>query len=324
VLPQGRTGPVDSLKEGYSVANEAGSARKSIRRAWVITLTLATVLVAGWNTRSAGAPAQEKQKTPIAAKPGASRGGEALFRVNCADCHGLDARGGSQGPDLTASRTMHSASDAAIIRTITKGVPGTAMPANDLSERETLLVIAYIRTLSGGAHIPVTGDREKGKAIFYGKGNCSSCHMVDGQGGRLGPDLSGVGTSRSIQYLIDSIREPSKELTEGLGQLNSQFESPAIYETVTVMTQDGQRIVGVPKDEDNFSLQLLDVNEQLHLYLKKDLKEVIHERKSLMPPYDESAISKTELRDLLVFLESLHPSGGGTGERQTSAKAANK
>jgi putative heme-binding domain-containing protein len=214
---------------------------------------------------------------------------------------------------------MHGDSDAALIRTITKGVPGTAMPANDLSERETRIVIAYIRALTAGVHIQVTGDRDKGKAIFYGKGNCTSCHMVSGQGGRLGPDLSGVGASRSIQYLVDSIREPNKELTEGMGQLNSQFESPIIYETVTVVTQDGRRIVGVPRNEDNFSLQLLDVNEELHLFLKKDLKEVIHERKSLMPPYDESAMSKTELQDLLAFLKSLHPSNLRPGEQPRKA-----
>jgi cytochrome c oxidase cbb3-type subunit III len=308
------------------VAKKAGLAPKSFRRRWVLTVVLALVLGAGWNARPSGILGQERPKSTIAANPGASRGGEALFRVNCAGCHGLDARGGSQGPDLTSSRAMHGESDAALIRTITKGVPATTMPANDLSERETRMVIAYVRALSAGAHVRVTGDREKGKSIFYGKGNCSSCHMVNGHGGRLGPDLSGVGASRSIQYLMDSIREPSKELTEGMGQLNSQFESPAIYETVTVVTQDGQRIIGVPKNEDNFSLQLLDVNEELHLFLKKDLKEVTHERKSLMPPYTESAISKTELQDLLAYLLSLYPNKVLTGEqhRKTSTKAPNK
>ena len=59
------------------------------------------------------------------------------------------------------------------------------------------------------------------------------------------------------------------------------------------------------KDEDNFSIQLLDTSEELHLFLKKDLKQVTHERKSLMPPFDEQAISKAELQDLLAYLQSL-------------------
>ncbi len=308
------------------MAKEAGLGPISFRRGWVFIALVAMGLIIAWNARSAGVPGQEKPKATVAAKPAANRGGEALFRVNCADCHGLDARGGSQGPDLTASRAMHGESDAALIRTITKGVPGTAMPANDLTEPETRLVIAYVRALAAGVHVEITGDREKGKTIFYGKGNCTSCHMVNGQGGRLGPDLSGVGASRSIQYLIDSIREPSKELTEGMGQLNSQFESPAIYETVTVVTQDGKRIIGVPRNEDNFSIQLLDTSEELHLFLKKDLKEVIHERKSLMPPYDENTISKAELQDLLAFLQTLHPTKALTGEppKKALTKAPNK
>jgi putative heme-binding domain-containing protein len=286
------------------VANKARY--KSIRRGWVFSATLATLLLMGWSVRPP--PARGQQKTKPVAATESDRSGESLFRVNCADCHGMDGRGGGHGPDLTSRRAIQGANETALIRTITKGIPGTAMPANDLSESETRSVIAYIRSLAAGVHAPVTGDREKGKALFLGKGNCSSCHMINGQGGRLGPDLSDVGASRSIAYLTESIREPSQELSQGLEQLYSQFTSPAIYDTVTVETRDGRRFVGVAKNEDNFSIQLLDVNEEIHLFMKKDLKQVTHERKSLMPPYDEQAISKTELQDLLAYLESLHSS----------------
>ena len=268
-----------------------------------ILAVIAFVAVAG----NAGFTQGAAQDAPARAAPPSPKGGEALFRLNCADCHGLDARGGGHGPSLISSRVLRTGSEAALTKIITQGIPGTAMPANDLTGQETRLVIAYVRSLAGGEPAPLRGDAAKGKALFFGKGNCVSCHMVNGQGGRLGPDLSLAGSSRSAEFLTDSIREPSKDLTEGMGQLNSQFESPAIYETVTVVMPDGRRIVGVPKDEDNFSIQFMDVNQELHSFMKKDLKEVLHERKSLMPAYSEEAISETELADLLAYLRSLHP-----------------
>jgi putative heme-binding domain-containing protein len=296
--------------EEYSVVNQAGFANKL--SGWVSSAVLAATLLAGWSARPLLLPGQQKTP-PVAWKSGTDHNAEALFRVNCAGCHGLDARGGGQGPDLTSGRVARG-NEAVLMRTILKGVPGTAMPANDLTESETRTVIAYIRSLGAGAHTPVTGDREKGKALFLGKGNCSSCHMVNGQGGRLGPDLSDVGASRSVEYLTESIREPSKELSQGLEQLFSQFTSPAVYDTVTVETRDGQSFIGVAKDEDNFSIQLLGVDQELHLFMKKDLKQVTHEHKSLMPPYDEQAISKAELQDLLAYLQSLHPIQARAGE----------
>jgi putative heme-binding domain-containing protein len=129
--------------------------------------------------------------------------------------------------------------------------------------------------------------------------------MVQGRGGVLGPDLSHVGEARSVLYLIDSIREPSKELTSGTLDPNNHYGLPLVYDTVTVVTADGQKVVGVAKNEDTFSVQLLDTNQRLQFFLKKNVKEVVHERKSLMPVYAESVLKPTELQDLVAYLESL-------------------
>ena len=129
--------------------------------------------------------------------------------------------------------------------------------------------------------------------------------MVRGHDGLLGPDLSRVGASRSSSYLIDSIREPSKELTEGMRDPTNHWGLPLDYDTVTVVTVTGRRITGVAKNEDTFSVQLLDTDQTLQFFLKKDLKGVIHERKSLMPAYSEQMLSPNALRDLLAYLETL-------------------
>jgi putative heme-binding domain-containing protein len=129
--------------------------------------------------------------------------------------------------------------------------------------------------------------------------------MVRGRGGRLGPELTRVGAARSVAYLTESIREPDKELSLGMTDPNNHYVIPMEYETVTAMTYDGRRIIGVAKNEDTFSIQLLGQDDALHLFLKKDLREVVHERRSLMPAYTEQMLSKEELQDLLCYLVNL-------------------
>ncbi len=248
--------------------------------------------------------AQEKGN-PLAGDPGANKEGASLFRANCSPCHGFNARGGGRGPDLTSGLWIHGASDSAIFQTISQGVPGTEMPANTFEDGETWALVAYLRSVSSGTHAPVAGDRAKGEQIFSSKGGCVQCHMVKGHGGRLGPELTRVGAARSVAYLTESIREPDKELSLGMTDPNNHYVIPMEYETATVTTRDGRRIIGVAKNEDAFSIQLLGQDDELHLFLKKDLSEVGHERRSLMPAYTEQMLSKEELQDLLCYLTNL-------------------
>ena len=250
------------------------------------------------------ASAQEV-KNPLAGDPAAIREGFSLFRANCSSCHGLNARGGGRGPDLTSGRWIHGGSDAAIFHTINTGIPGTQMPANTFEDTETWALVAYLRSIGAAAHAAVAGDRAKGEILYYGKGGCAACHMVQGRGGRLGPELTRVGAARSADYLVDSIREPDKELSLGMLDPNNHYGTPLEYETVTAITREGRRITGVALNEDAFSLQLLGEDQQLHLFTARDLREVVHERRSLMPAYTEQMLSQVELRDLVAYLSSL-------------------
>jgi putative heme-binding domain-containing protein len=268
------------------------------RHTWVVA-ALSAVLVLG-------AHGQENVVTnPVAGNPAAIREGASLFRANCSPCHGLNAQGGGRGPDLTAGRWVHGSSDADIFRTITRGVPGTEMPANGFEDSETWAILAYIRSLAPAKSGTVSGDPAKGEKIFWGTAGCSTCHMVQGRGGVLGPDLSHVGEARSVPYLIDSIRDPSKELTSGMLDPNNHYGLPLVYDTVTVVTANGDKVIGVAKNEDTFSIQLLDTHQRLQFFLKKNLKEVTHERKSLMPAYPETMLKPAELQDLIAYLEAL-------------------
>jgi quinoprotein glucose dehydrogenase len=129
--------------------------------------------------------------------------------------------------------------------------------------------------------------------------------MVKGRGGVLGPDLSRVGAARSIKYLIESIREPDKELSDGMLDPNNHYGLALVYDTVTVTRKNGDKVIGVAKNEDTFTLQLLDTAQHLHLFQKSDVKDVVHERRSLMPAYPPQQLSDAQLQDLLAYLESL-------------------
>lgn len=244
-------------------------------------------------------------RKPVTANPAQIKEGASLFRANCSPCHGLAAQGGGRAPDLTSGRWVHGSSDAAIFRTITQGVPSTEMPANNFEDSETRAIIAYLRSLSPSSKPDMAGNRTRGQQSFFGKGTCSECHMVNGKGGRLGPDLTRVGAARSASYLIDSIRQPSKDLSDGMVDPNNHYANALVYDTVTIVTRTGQQITGVAKNEDTFSIQLLDTNQRLHLLLKRDLESVTHERRSLMPVYTKDMLSDTELRDVVAYLEGL-------------------
>jgi putative heme-binding domain-containing protein len=127
--------------------------------------------------------------------------------------------------------------------------------------------------------------------------------MVQGRGGRLGPDLTTVGSARAADYIVDSVRHPSRRLAQGLVEATKEF--PQEYETVTVVTADGKEIKGVTLNEDSFSVQLMDASEQIYTFEKDKLRSFQVSRVSLMPVYDDSLLSDKELQDIVAYLLSV-------------------
>jgi len=248
-----------------------------------------------------------QDKNPYAGDAKVAKLGESQFRANCAFCHGLGARGGGRGPDLTRVQKRHGNSDADLFRTINEGVPGTAMPPNGatqqgvgMTEEEIWQVITYIRSVQVKAPAQPAGNAAHGKELFYGSAACSTCHMIQGKGGRLGPDLSTTGSARSTDYLVESVRNPSKRLAQGISEAMKEFSQE--YETVKVETADGQKFLGVVLNEDQFTLQMMDTRENLHLFEKDKLKSMEKTRDSLMPAYDQKTLSDKDLQDVIAFL----------------------
>lgn len=220
---------------------------------------------------------------------GVQRGRE-LYNRSCTMCHGQDGTAGDRGPALAARRRYLRTSESALFDAIKNGIGGTLMPASPMPDTDVSKIVAYIRSLRATAiDTPVQGDAEHGARIFSGKGGCRECHMINGRGGLLGPDLSNIAGERSVRVLHDSLTKPKPHIAQG-------------YQPVVVVTKDGQNIRGVLKNEHNFSLQLLDMNGKLHLLSRSDLRDIQYEKDSLMPANYDKTLNETELRDLLAFL----------------------
>ena len=268
-------------------------------RSGSILVALALVSATAGGARLSAGGGQPPQERPIVGNPAANnphlgkpdsiRSGMALYRIRCADCHGMDATG-YRGPDLTALLAT-DVSDERLFHTLRKGVPGTEMPSSDDPDDDLLLLIAYLRKLATPAPAERTvGNVENGARLFAAQ--CASCHRVGTRGGRLGPDLSRVGVARSRAALVREIRTPGEWV-------------PPTFETVTLVTKDGQRIRGTKKNEDVFSIQVMDTRERIQGYQKASLQEVIYEKASLMPAFAPGRLSDSDLNDLVGYLTTL-------------------
>ncbi len=217
--------------------------------------------------------------------------GAKTFRSHCSPCHGMNGEGG-RGPNLASGRFYHGSSDKALLETISNGVPGTEMPGLFYSPDRIRQVVAYIRSLNASASRTVTGDPARGAALFRAKG-CAQCHRVNGEGGRLGPDLTRIGEMRSPDYLRRAIVDPGADV-------------PQEYKVLRCTDQSGKEYEGFIMNENTYSVQFIDMNEELHSILKSDLKEYNVEKTSKMPSYKDS-LTSGELQDLVAWLSSLRP-----------------
>jgi putative heme-binding domain-containing protein len=202
----------------------------------------------------------------------------------------MDARG-VRAPDITqvwaSGRT-----DAGLFKTVKGGVPGTEMPANPrVQDAEIWQILAYLRTLAAPAPTdPPRGNASNGERVF--RASCAGCHRVNGTGGRLGPDLSRIGVARSSEAILNRIRRGTEAFAAG-------------FAPVTITPPSGPTIRGVKKNEDLFSVQIMERGERIQGYEKDKMKSVKDETISAMPVFGPDRLSDSDLDDLLRYLQTL-------------------
>ena len=225
--------------------------------------------------------------------------GRALFRGNCAFCHGMTATGG-RGPNLVSAPLTHGEADDSIKRVIQIGVPGTTMPAfSDFTPDELGHLVEYLRSLQKGTvrREHIAGDTSLGKQV-YDRNGCAGCHRIGGQGSVFGPNLNRIGAARPVEYLRESVVHPSADI-------------PEAFEGVTVITKTGQKIQGIRINEDTFSVQLRDMAQKTQMFSKDEIRSVTYEKTSLMPAYN--SLSESDLQNLVAYLAALRGSPEPSG-----------
>lgn len=237
----------------------------------------------------APATSAAQQVNPYDGNPVAIRAGRALFANRCAECHGADAKGYS-GPDLTVMWGLGT-SDERVFSTIRSGVSGSIMPSFDSPDQEVWAMVAFLKSISTvEAAEAGPGDAERGRELFDAR--CTRCHAVDGEGGRLGPDLSRIGAVRSRDALVTAIRDPDAAIPGG-------------YRTVTLVPRNGDPIRGLLKGEDAFSIQIMDMAQRLRGFRISDLSDVQRSPESIMPAFSDARLPAADLDDMVRYLGTL-------------------
>ena len=189
---------------------------------------------------------------------------------------------------------MRQLSNDELFQILKNGVPRKSMPAfGHLGDASLRSVVAYLRALQGNTVTRVlSGDSKRGKELFFGKGQCSSCHTVRGQGGFFASDLSDYSSNRSPEVVRDAIVSPNKNLDP---------RSRVVLATLP----NGKTFEGIARNEDNFSVQLLTRDGAFHLFTKSELASLKYRHESPMPADYGTELSSAELDDLVNYLYSI-------------------
>ena len=260
-------------------------------------------LAASMLAATGGAAAQGE---PEVTEAGLARG-EMFYQAHCGRCHGMLGQGG-EGPSLARPTLPRAPDHASLVRVIRRGIPGTGMPgtrSNLVSDLEVDLMAAYVRTLGRDAVVEIAGDVARGQEVFAAAGDCYSCHVVDGRGTGIGPELTGIGVRRGADYLYASLRTPESELPVSRRGILRGFRG---YLPIRAVTREGRVITGMRVNEDAFTIQLRSISGRTVSLRKEDLVELEKQfDHSLMPAVEE--MTEADIDDLVAFLADL---GGGS------------
>ncbi len=148
------------------------------------------------------------------------------------------------------------------------------------------------------------GDPAKGREIFFGKtAECTKCHLVHGEGGQVGPDLSSIAATRSVKYLVESVLDPAAVIASG-------------FEQTALALADWSEISGVVRSETDDELVLADSTGALHTISKDEIDDRSLQPGSPMPYNFAELVTVSEFHDLLAYLLTL------TGEEAAAADAS--
>ncbi len=148
-------------------------------------------------------------------------------------------------------------------------------------------LLAKYKELCSPAAI-AAADASRGRAVF--QKTCAACHMLYGEGGKVGPDLTGSNRANLDYILLNSV-DPS-------------YDVPDAYKTVSVLTVDGRMVNGVLAEEDSARIVLKTAEEPRVVIAKDDIEVRKVSPKSMMPDGQLDQMEKQEVLDLIKYLRT--------------------
>ncbi|MBI4592893.1 MAG: c-type cytochrome [Candidatus Rokubacteria bacterium] len=198
-------------------------------------------------------------------------------------------------------------------------MPNPMRPPIRLGADEVRAVVAYLQSLGGAVDVAViklpasaqalapaataadevkpylAGDPKKGEALFFDADSnaaCGKCHKVGSRGGDVGPDLTQVAGTRDLRFIIESVLEPSKEIASG-------------FESMLIITKDGQYVTGILKKEDASAIEVVDSQGRIARVPKDRIQQNAPQKTSMMPENFREILTVEEFHHLLAYLGTL-------------------
>ena len=236
---------------------------------------------------------------PQTAAMAALEQGETLYLSRCVSCHGVD---GDEIPKIgvLTGQFRRPYTDAQLVTLIRTGIAGTAMAPTTLTDEQAALVVAYLRWAASAdepqedrasASGKPTGNPDRGRALYVGKGGCAVCHRIHGVGGHLGPDLSGVGRRLRPTELAQSMAEPDADVRPGTS-------------IARVVAADGAEIVGRLLDQDTDLLHLVTQEGRALVLSRATVRQLDVQTTSGMPAY-VNVLTAAEVAEIVSYLQTL-------------------
>jgi putative membrane-bound dehydrogenase-like protein len=150
------------------------------------------------------------------------------------------------------------------------------------ADKQREIQTAFDRYYGGGSH---PGDASRGRAIFVK--TCQQCHTLYGEGGKVGPDITGSNRG-DIRYLLGNIVDPNAVV-------------PNEYRMSTIETRDGRSITGIVKNQDDKALTIATANEMV-VVPRAEVASQQQSEMSMMPEGLLTALNDQEFRDLIYYL----------------------
>jgi PQQ-dependent dehydrogenase (methanol/ethanol family) len=212
------------------------------------------------------------------------------FAQTCSLCHGNDARGTDR---------FRSMPDSDLLDIIQKGKG--KMPAFPLPPDGLQAVIHYLRTLnSTTSSAAVLGEAQAGEKIFFGSGQCSTCHVAQGRGISNGPDLSSIARRLRMGDMQQVLADPGSRVTAG-------------YDSVSVELNDGSKLQGFARARGSHDVVLQTADGKLHPLVDSEYRAITPDKRPAMPAFQGTA---KQQRNLLAYLSTL--TGVGVGPLKES------